>query len=214
MRESRRPILIDDHEAFSGALRELVRARYPLPDHEHITYEVVGDKPWSGYNYYQGNSQSKIEINADFPIYTERAIDLGCHEGYPGHHVYNALLEKTFVDERGWVEMSVYPLFSPMSFVAEGSANYGIDLAFPGDEGTDFEREVLFRRAAVEASQRGTPAPFSLRAGLIVEMLAFHERARQWTSIDLARAYFALKDFDRAKLERHRDLIREIEVAP
>jgi hypothetical protein len=121
-----------------------------LPANENFTLAFVGDKPWSGYNYYQGNSQSKIEINADFPIYTERAIDLGCHEGYPGHHVYNALLERTFVRERGWVEMSVYPLFSPMSFVAEGSANYGIDLAFPGDEATDFEREVLFPLAGLD----------------------------------------------------------------
>ena len=129
-----------------------------LPANENFTLAFVGDKPWSGYNYYQGNSQSKIEINADFPIYTERAIDLGCHEGYPGHHVYNALLEKTFVDERGWVEMSVYPLFSPMSFVAEGSANYGIDLAFPGDEGTDFEREVLFPLAGLDPSTAGKKA--------------------------------------------------------
>ncbi len=121
-----------------------------LPANENFTLAFVGDKPWSGYNYYQGNSQSKIEINADFPIYTERAIDLGCHEGYPGHHVYNALLERTFVRERGWVEMSVYPLFSPMSFVAEGSANYGIDLAFPGDEGLAFEREVLFPLAGLD----------------------------------------------------------------
>lgn len=121
-----------------------------LPANENFTLAFVGDKPWSGYNYYQGNAQSKIEINADFPIYTERAIDLGCHEGYPGHHVYNALLERTFVRERGWVEMSVYPLFSPMSFVAEGSANYGIDLAFPGDEAAAFERDVLFPLAGLD----------------------------------------------------------------
>ena len=121
-----------------------------LPANENFTLAFVGDKPWSGYNYYQGDAQSKIEINADFPIYTERAIDLGCHEGYPGHHVYNALLERTFVRERGWVEMSVYPLFSPMSFVAEGSANYGIDLAFPGDEALAFEREVLFPLAVLD----------------------------------------------------------------
>jgi hypothetical protein len=121
-----------------------------LPAHENFTLAFVGDKPWSGYNYYLGNSQSKIEINTDLPIYTDRAIDLGCHEGYPGHHVYNALLEKTFVRDRGWVEMSVYPLFSPMSLVAEGSANYGVDLAFPGDEGTTFEREALFPLAGLD----------------------------------------------------------------
>ncbi len=123
-----------------------------LAANERFTLSFVGDKPWSGYNYYLGDAASRIEIKADFPIHTERAIDLGCHEGYPGHHVYNALLERTFVRERGWVEMSVYPLFSPMSFVAEGSANYGIDLAFPGEEGTRYEREVLFPLAGLDPS--------------------------------------------------------------
>ena len=121
----------------------------PLPANERFTLAFVTDKPWSGYNYFQGDAASKIEINTDQPIFTDRAIDLGCHEGYPGHHVYNALLEKTFVVDRGWVEMSVYPLYSPMSFVAEGSANYGIDLAFPGDEAEVFERDVLLPLAGL-----------------------------------------------------------------
>ncbi len=121
----------------------------PLPANERFTLAFVTDKPWSGYNYFQGDAASKIEINTDQPIFTDRAVDLGCHEGYPGHHVYNALLERTFVIERGWVEMSVYPLYSPMSFVAEGSANYGIDLAFPGDEAEVFEREVLLPLAGL-----------------------------------------------------------------
>ncbi len=132
----------------------------PLPANERFTLAFVTDKPWSGYNYFQGDAASKIEINTDQPIYTDRAVDLGCHEGYPGHHVYNALLERTFVQERGWVEMSVYPLYSPMSFVAEGSANYGIDLAFPGDEAEVFEREVLLPLAGL------TGAPVAEKAEL------------------------------------------------
>jgi hypothetical protein len=129
-----------------------------LPPNERFTLSFVGDKPWSGYNYYLGDAASRIEINADLPIYTERAVDLGCHEAYPGHHVYNALLEQTFVRERGWVEMSVYPLFSPMSFVAEGSANYGIDLAFPGDEAAAYERDVLFPLAGLDPATAGKKA--------------------------------------------------------
>ncbi len=129
-----------------------------LPANERFALSFVSDKPWSGYNYYLGDAASRIEINADLPIYTERAIDLGCHEAYPGHHVYNALLEQTFVRERGWVEMSVYPLFSPMSFVAEGSANYGIDLAFPGDEATAYERDVLFPLAGLDPATAGKKA--------------------------------------------------------
>jgi hypothetical protein len=34
--------------------------------------------------------------------------------------------------------------------VAEGSANYGIDLAFPGDEAAVYERDVLFPLAGLD----------------------------------------------------------------
>ena len=82
----------------------------------------------------------------------DRAIDLAAHEGYPGHHVYNALLEQRLVRDRGWVEFTVYPLYSPMSLIAEGSANYGIEVAFPGNERMEFERRVLFPLAGIDPS--------------------------------------------------------------
>ena len=102
-----------------------------LPPGESFTVEYVTGKSWSGYNWYQGNYRSLIQVNTDLPIYIDRAIDLACHEGYPGHHVYNVLLEKNLVRDRGWVEFSVYPLFSPQSLIAEGTANFGIEVAFP-----------------------------------------------------------------------------------
>jgi hypothetical protein len=92
-------------------------------------------------------------VNIDLPIYIDRALDLACHEGYPGHHVYNALLENRLVRQRGWVEYSVYPLFSPISFIAEGSANYGVDLSFPGQERIRFERERLFPLAGLDPAR-------------------------------------------------------------
>jgi hypothetical protein len=82
----------------------------------------------------------------------DRAIDLACHEGYPGHHVYNASLERNLVNDLGWVEVSVYPLFSPQSFIAEGTANYGIDMAFPGESRTAFERDTLYPLAGLDPS--------------------------------------------------------------
>ncbi|MBJ7465522.1 MAG: DUF885 domain-containing protein, partial [Mycolicibacterium sp.] len=51
--------------AFSSALRDTVRATYPLPESETITYEVVTDKPWSGFNYYLGDYPSTVAVNAD-----------------------------------------------------------------------------------------------------------------------------------------------------
>jgi len=141
---------------FQVAINE-ARARtskhYDLPKNENFTVEYVTEKSWSGYNSYKGNGYSLIQINTDFPIFIERAIDLACHEGYPGHHVFNAMLEKNLVNERGWKEFSVYPLFSPQSLIAEGSANYGIEVAFPGEERIVFEKEVLFPLAGLDSSK-------------------------------------------------------------
>jgi hypothetical protein len=127
-----------------------------LPENESFELEYVNDKPWSGYNWYQGNAQSLIQINTDLPIFISRAIDLGCHEGYPGHHTFNTLLEKNLVEDRGWIEYSLYPLFSPMSLIAEGSGNYGVELAFPGGERVEFEREVLFPLAGLDPAEADT----------------------------------------------------------
>lgn len=141
---------------FRAAIAEARRrtaAHLDLPADEDFVLEYVQDKSWSGYNWYQGNARSLIQINTDLPIYIDRAVDLGAHEGYPGHHVYNVLLEQNLVDERGWVEYSVYPLYSPQSLIAEGSANYGIDVAFPGEERLAFERDVLFPLAGIDAGR-------------------------------------------------------------
>ena len=121
-----------------------------LPKNENFQLEFVTDKPWSGYNWYKGQAQSLIQINTDLPIYIERAVDLGCHEGYPGHHTYSTLLEQNLVQQKNWLEFSIYPLYSPQSFIAEGSANYGIDLAFPQKQRLIFEKNVLYPLAGID----------------------------------------------------------------
>lgn len=121
-----------------------------LPANEQFTLEFVTGKSWSGYNWYKGNATSLIQVNTDLPVRLSRAVDLGCHEGYPGHHVLNMLLEERLSKGKGWVEFTVYPLFSPQSLIAEGSANYGIELAFPGDERRAFEVGTLYPLAGLD----------------------------------------------------------------
>jgi hypothetical protein len=135
--------------------RERTKSHIALPPEESFRVEYVTNKSWSGYNWYQGGYRSLIQVNTDLPIYIDRAVDLACHEGYPGHHVYNLLLEKNLVRDRGWIEFTVYPLFSPQSLIAEGSANFGIEVAFPGEERTEFERTVLFPIAGLDSSRAG-----------------------------------------------------------
>jgi 4-hydroxybenzoate polyprenyltransferase len=135
------------------ACRSRTRAHITLPPEERFTLEYVTDKPWSGYNWYQGGYRSVIQVNTDLPIYIDRALDLACHEGYPGHHVYNVLLEQDLVRNRQWIEWSVYPLFSPQSLIAEGTANFGIEVAFPAADRLAFERDVLFPLAGLDQSR-------------------------------------------------------------
>ena len=141
---------------FRAAIQEArrrTREHYQMPSNESFVLEYVTNKPWSGYNWYKGNYQSVIQINLDLPILIDRAIDLACHEGYPGHHVYNMLLEKNLYRDRGWIEISLYPLYSPQSLIAEGSANYGIEMAFPGAEASAFAKKSLNPLAGLDTAE-------------------------------------------------------------
>jgi len=132
---------------FDAAIKECRRrtAKYiNLPAGENFKAEYVTNKPWGAYNWYKGNLFSVIQIATDFPVYIESAVGLAAHEGYPGHHVYNILLEQNLVKDKGWIEYTVYPLYSPQSLIAEGTAVIGEELIFPGDERMIFEKEVLF----------------------------------------------------------------------
>ena len=122
-----------------------------LPNDERFRLEYVTGVSWNGYLEYLGNNESLMSINTDVPMTLTRAIDLGCHEGYPGHHVYNLLVDQRFLQELGWIEFQLQPLFAPAMLIHEGSANYAVDLAFPGDEGVTFQRDVLAPLAGINA---------------------------------------------------------------
>jgi hypothetical protein len=174
-----------------------------LPDGETFTIEYVTGKSWSGYNWYQGSYNSLIQVNTDLPIFIDRAVDLACHEGYPGHHAYNVLLERHLVRDRGWPEFQVYALFSPQSLIAEGTANYGIEVAFPGEQRVAYEREVLFPLAGLDPAD----AAEYYRVQAMVEALGYagNEAARQYLDGGFDRAQaeawltrYALMEPDRA----------------
>jgi hypothetical protein len=141
---------------FAAAIAECRKrtlSHIALPQNENFSVEYVKDKPWGAYNWYKGNYYSLIQINNSLPIYIDRAVDLVAHEGYPGHHVYNTLLEHNMVRMHKWMEFTVYPLYSPQSLIAEGSANFGIHVIFPGDSRLKFDKEVLFPLAGLDTSR-------------------------------------------------------------
>ena len=103
---------------------------------------------------------------------------MGCHEGYPGHHVWNLFIERELVGKRGWIEYSVNPLFGPFGPLAEGSGNFGVELAFPGDEKMLFETQVLFPMAGLETTE----------AAKFNRVLALESKLSHATN-DIARRY-------------------------
>ena len=161
-------------------------AHLTLPRGETFTVEYVKGKSWSAYNWYKGDFTSVIQVNTDLPITIDRAVDLACHEGYPGHHVYNVLLERALVRGRKWPEFSVYPLFSPQSLIAEGTANFGIEVAFPGAARTAFERETLYPLAGLDPKSADRYA--TVLAAVDKLSYAGNEAARRYLNGEIDRA--------------------------
>ncbi len=165
-------------EAAIEECRARTQMHYDLPEGEKFDLAFVKDKPWSAYNWYQGEYRSLIEVNLDQPFAITRALDLGCHEGYPGHHVWNLYVESEFIHKNGWLEYQLFPLFAPAALFAEGSANYGIELAFPGESRLRFEQEVLYPIAGID------PAASALNAEIDAAM-----KVLRFSRIHIARAF-------------------------
>ena len=133
--------------------RKRIQNHIQLPENEKFELEYVTGKTWTGYNWYKGNSHSLIQLNRDIPLTIDRVVDVASHEGYPGHHVYNVLLENRLAKGRGWLEFTINPLYSSQSMISEGTANFGIEVAFPGEERIRYEREVLFPLAGLDSTR-------------------------------------------------------------
>jgi hypothetical protein len=180
-------------KVFNAAIfecRQRTKKYIILPENETFRLEYVHNKAWSGYNWYKGNNESLIQINTDLPIFMERAVDLAAHEGYPGHHVYNCLLETAFARKFGWVEFTVYPLFSSQSLIAEGTANFGIEVVFPGKERMEFDRDRLFPLAGLDKSQAEQYSKVQELAAKL--SYAGNEAARRYLNGEISREDAAL----------------------
>src|SRR5918993_877839 len=113
--------------ALSSALRDRVRGQYGLPEVETVRYEVVTDKPWSGFNYYEGGYCSRVAINADLPHRLSQLPHLVAHESYPGHHTEHCRKERGLVERSGRTEHTVFLVNTPECLMAEGLADLGME---------------------------------------------------------------------------------------
>jgi len=188
--------------AFSSALR--VRNQFALPDDETVHYEVVGDKPWSGFNYYLGGHRSKVAINSDLRQRMSQLPHLVAHESYPGHHTEHCRKEAGIV-AAGQDEQTLFLVNTPQCLMAEGLADLGLDAVVgPGwglwaqeifaDLGLRFDGERAERLQAASAKLLGVrqDAALMLHAdGADSDtVVAFLQR---WTLVPAPRARQALR---------------------
>ena len=148
--------------ALSSALRDRVRGSYGLPEVETVRYEVVTDKPWSGFNYYEGDYRSRVAINADLPHRLSAVPHLVAHESYPGHHTEHCRKERGLVERADRVEHTVFLVNTPECLMAEGLADLGIQASIGegwgpwaaeilGDLGLRFDGHLAEKLAAAAA---------------------------------------------------------------
>lgn len=126
--------------AFSSALRDRVRADFPLPEGETVEYQVVTDKPWSGFNYYLGDYKSTVAINADLKQQMANLPHLISHESYPGHHTEHCRKEAGLV-AAGEVEQTLFLVNTPQCLMAEGLADLALE-AIVGDGWGPWAQEI------------------------------------------------------------------------
>jgi hypothetical protein len=175
--------------------REATRAHVSLPAAERVDVEYVGDLPWSAFTRYEGGFKSRVQVNAALPLSVDRALDLACHEAYPGHHTIDSLLEARFGSTR--VEFLVQPLFSPQSLLHEAASSLAGVLAFSESERVTFEREQLFPLAGLDQAD----ADRYVRVGRLVDRL-------HGVHGSIARRYLdGVLDFPRAALALERDAL-------
>jgi hypothetical protein len=128
--------------ALSSELRDRTRGQYGLPEVETVKYEVVTDKPWSGFNYYEGDYRSRVAINADLPHRLSQLPHLVAHESYPGHHTEHCRKERGLVERADRTEHTVFLVNTPECLMAEGLADLGVE-ASVGEGWGPWAAEIL-----------------------------------------------------------------------
>jgi hypothetical protein len=175
--------------------REATRTHGALPDGERVEIEYVRELPWSAFTRYQGRFVSRVQVNAALPLTVDRALDLACHETYPGHHAIALLLDSQYGDRRP--EFFVLPMFSPQSALHEAASSLAPALAFPDAARTTFERDELFPLAGLDPAL----AAGHVAAERLVDRLHTIEA-------DVARKYLdGILDFPRAAAALERDAL-------
>lgn len=129
--------------------RRRTQALFDLPKGEGLSLQLVKDQPWSAYNWYLGDYQSRVELNTDLPLHAHSAVPLLAHEAYAGHHTEHAIKEQCLYRQQGRAEHAVQLLLAPECVLAEGIADSARSVIFDDADQAGFLRDELFPLAGL-----------------------------------------------------------------
>jgi hypothetical protein len=109
---------------------------------------MVTNQPWSGYNWFDGGRQSRVDINLDLPRRPAELLHTVAHETFPGHHLEHAWKEADLVDRAARLESSILLINTPECLISEGLADLGRRFVMPSDEHVGLLVE-LYERAGL-----------------------------------------------------------------
>jgi hypothetical protein len=199
----------DKLEAAISAIAEDFQGRtartFGLPDGERVDFELVTDRPWSGFNYYLGDLRSRVAINVDLPVLAPSLGPLVAHEAYPGHHTEHTRKEVGLVRRRRQLEETIFLVGTPQCVLAEGLADLGFEIiAGPQPErvvaehlrplGVPYDADVVDRISSASellSAVRGNAAILLHDRGRPVEEV--RDYLRRWALLPEERAAKAVE---------------------
>lgn len=115
-------------ESLAEDFRERTARTFGLPAGEHVDFELVSNRPWSGFNYYLGDLRSRVAVNTDLPVLSMTLGQMIAHETYPGHHTEHSRKEAGLVRRHRQLEETIFLVGTPQCLIAEGLADLGLEV--------------------------------------------------------------------------------------
>lgn len=135
-----------------AACRRASAAVTGLPHDERVRVVFRSGMPWDAFARYTGAHTTDLQINDDVTLDVSRAFRIACHEGYPGHHVQQLLIDRVYAQRR-WPELQLVPGFGPHLLLLEGAAEVGADLALGASQREQLYRDELFPAAGLKTDR-------------------------------------------------------------
>ncbi|MFX0039064.1 MAG: hypothetical protein ACFFCY_07245 [Promethearchaeota archaeon] len=123
-----------------------------LPNNESIEITEVENQSWTAYDWYQGNYNSRVEININRIQYWTSLLYLTCHEVYPGHHTERTMKDYLLYRSKGCFECSLLSIYTPEMVISEGIGQVAERVIFDPLESVKISLENFCANPEIEDS--------------------------------------------------------------